>query len=215
MGKIRALLGLTVMVALLAISAAPAFAEFESTTATVFKGQSTAGKTLFTYVKGGLTVTCESAGDWWSVRKGPKNTEQIEVRRGEHLNILVEASEKGEHGWKKCKASLGNAAKVSACEFQIHQKVGELLNVKGDVITGCTIEALLCTIKVPGTGTNETGTENFQLGKTTLETSGTNLKAKVEVTGITATANSGCLTTLKSAEGTELGEGLEEGVKAI
>jgi hypothetical protein len=162
MTKIKALFGLTALVALLAISAAPASALFESTS-TKTSGVGTAGKGTFT--TGTLSVTCESAEGEWKTGATTKS---------ETLNILAKK-------WNKCKNSIFGSAEVSECEFQIKQKEGQTTNLLGKVITGCTVKALGCVITVAAEG-------NKELGKVTLETSETtNSKEKVEVSEILGT----------------------------
>jgi hypothetical protein len=189
MTKIKALLGFTVLVALLAISAAPAFAQYSSTS-TATSGKGSAGKTTFT--TGTLAVTCVKSEGEWKLAKNTENTA---------MNIFAAK-------WNECKASLGNSAKVKECEFQVKQPTkGVTTGLLGSVITGCTITALLCVITVEKAG-NET------LGSVSQENSGSNLKAKVAVTGITGTYK-GCLLSEKLKEGKEVGEVLGEGVKSI
>ncbi len=206
MSKLKALFGLTMMVSLLAISAAPAFAEFESKTA---EGKGKAGATTFT--DEGATVTCESAVGTWSIRKQDKL--QGKVTKGGHLNIHVNASTAKPAGWENCKTSIGSTAEVSDCEFQAEQKAGEF-TVNGTIIKGCVVTSPgNCRIKVPAT--------SEKLGKTTLTNVGTNLEAKLEVEGIPSEAESlggfGCLgiKNLKNKVGKEKGVLTAEGLKAV
>jgi hypothetical protein len=203
MTKIKALFGLTALVALLAISAAPASAWFKSTS-TKTSGVGTAGKTTFT--TGTLSVTCEKAEGEWKVRL---KTTQAEALEGPHLNILAKK-------WNNCKNSIFGGATVKECEFQVEQptkkleKEFEATATKGllsEVITGCEIKALGCTITVPSAG-------NTGLKKVTQETSGTNLIAKAEVSEILGTYKN-CTLGEKEKTGKEVGEVLGEGLKAL
>jgi hypothetical protein len=195
MTKIKALLGLTTLVVLLAISATPASAQYESTS-TETEGNGSAGKTTFT--TGTLSVTCEKAEGRWKIRL---KTKQEKSKRGEHLNLLVQK-------WNNCKNSIFGGATVKECEPQQKQPVihvtTELLM---DVVTGCEVKAIGCVITVPAAG-------NENLGKITQETSGANLKGKYEVKEILGTYK-GCGLAEKEKTGKEVGETLGEGVKAV
>jgi hypothetical protein len=195
MTKIKALFGLTMLVALLAISAAPALAQFESTTGKTI-GTGTAGKSTFT--TGTLSVTCEKAEGEWKIRLGK---EQKEAKLGEHLNTLVTK-------WNKCKNNVFGGATVKSCEYQQEQPTkGITTNILISVITACEVKALGCTITIPAEG-------NKGLGKTTQITSGTNLIGKYEVTGILGIYK-GCQLAEKEKTGKEVVETLAEGVKAV
>ncbi len=197
MTKIKALFGLTVMVGLLAISASPAFAEYESKTA---EGKGSAGPTVFT-VTGG-TVTCASSEGTWSIRKSDKL--QGKVSKGGHLNILAKK-------WNKCEVPGIGTATVSECEFQVVQtKKGTNKGLPVSVLKGCNIKAPLgCEITVEPKG-NENLKELSQENKKPEE----NLLAKANVTGITYTAKS-CFGISSGKTGEEKGEITGEGLKEV
>jgi hypothetical protein len=183
---IKALLGLTTLVALLAISAAPAFATYTSTTKEL-KGTGSAGKTTFT--TGTLSVTCEKAEGTWKIAATGSKT----------INIFAEK-------WNNCKNNIFGGATVKACEFSVEQKAAETTNLLSNVITGCEIKALGCTITVPSAG-------NTGLKKVTQANVGATLEAKAEVVEILGTYKS-CTLAEKEKTGKEVGTVLGTGVKA-
>jgi hypothetical protein len=184
MTKIKALFGLTALVALLAISAAPASAQLESTSAKT-TGVSTAGKTTFT--TGKLSVTCEKAEGEWKLEAKISKTEGILAKK-----------------WNNCKNSIFGGATVKECEFSLSQPTkGTTTGLLGSVVTGCEIKALGCTITVPAEG-------NKGLGTVTGATSGSNDILTVAVTGITGLYKN-CTLAEKEKTGKEVGEVLNEG----
>jgi hypothetical protein len=185
MTKIKALFGLTTLVALLVISAAPASAVYSSTSSKL-SGIGTAGKTTFT--TGKLSVTCEKAEGEWAITAAGSETVRILAKK-----------------WNNCKNSIFGGATVKECEFSVKQISGETTDLSSDVITGCEIKALGCTITVPSVG-------NSNLKKVTQLTSGTNLIAKAEVIEILGTYKN-CTLAEKLKEGKEVGEVLGEGLK--
>jgi hypothetical protein len=188
MTKTKAMIGLTVLVGLLAISTSSALAEWQTTNGTSH-GNITAGPGVLS-VTGG-TVECASAEGDWQIRKA--DAKQEPQLKGGHLNIQIKQ-------WNKCKA-VNLAATVSSCEFQLKQRNGQTTNVLGDILKGCEVKAAGgCVITVPPS--NEKTGENYQLGKTTLENEGLNQLDKVEVSGITYTATS-CLGVTSGKAGEE------------
>ncbi len=195
MTKTKAMIGLTVLVGLLAISASTALAEWQTTNGTSH-GNITAGAGTLG-VNGG-SVKCEKAEGDWTIRKA--DAKQEPQLKGGHLNIQIKK-------WNECTNSLGKVAKVSACEFQLKQKNGEMTGVKGDTLKGCEVKSKIlseteCTISVPAS--NEKTGENYQLGKTDLSNEGLNQLDNVEVKGITYTlSGAACNPLVAGKEGTE------------
>jgi hypothetical protein len=195
MTKFKALFGLTMLVALLAISAAPASAWFESTS-TKTSGTATVGKTTFT--TGTLSVTCEKAEGEWKIRL---KTTQIEAKVGEHKNVLVKK-------WNNCKDNFFGTATVKECEFQAVQvSKGFTTNLTGSIVTGCEITSLGCIISLPSKG-------NESFGKITEENSGSNSRSSAEVKEILGTYK-GCGLAEKEKTGKLIFVTLQEGMKLV
>ncbi len=206
MSKFRVLFGLTVMIGLLAISASSASAFFSSANnGTATQGKGTAGSTTFT--DEGASVTCTSAEGTWKLAT---------AKQSKTVNIHVNASFAKPAGWKGCKSSLGEA-EVSECELQVKQVKSEEHKGLGSVVKGCEVKASGCTITVPpgSGGSNENLKEIFG------ENSGSNLKSKVNVEGITSEAKGGIIcelggiTNAKNKVGKEKGEVLGELLKEV
>jgi hypothetical protein len=178
MTKFKTLMGLALMVAVLAVSAAPASALWSSTLGKLEAGQTKAPKGG-SFTSGLGSISCEGGGAFWKIRKA--ESKQEETLKGGHLNFLVETYPTGKAGHKwgeKCTATSGTIEEISACELQLEQKAGQLTNLKSTMVsTSCTAKANGCLITF-------TSAENANLGKTTLTTSGTNQKDSVEIKGI-------------------------------
>jgi len=169
------------MLATLAVSAAPAFAEFQSTNGKA-SGPGKSGPV--TLEGGGATLECTSAEGKGTIQ----NSEGKEQLKGTALALNTEK-------WNGClaktKSQKGLKPTVSACTLVLKQAAGES-KAKGSVATKCTIKTSVlffsCTITVL---TEKEG--NVNLEKNALENSGGNLTIKAEDSGITTTAEgSGC-----------------------
>ncbi|HEY7830610.1 MAG TPA: hypothetical protein VIC06_08615 [Solirubrobacteraceae bacterium] len=166
----------SVMVAVLAVSAAPAFAEFQSNTG-VGHGEGNSGAVVLE--GGGATLECTSAEGEWEILSGG-----VEATKGTSMQIKSK-----KFNGCKAKSSIinGAAATVKACTFELKQAAGSTKAV-GSTVTECTVEVKVlgtCTIKVPG---GQTGLE-----KNTLSNSGSNLLTVAEDTGITTKPSGFCL----------------------
>jgi hypothetical protein len=197
MTKTKALLGFVVMVALLAVSASPAFAEYEST------GSKTAGTGLagkMTFTTGTLGITCEKTEGEWKIRK--LEEKEPEAKLGGGLHILAKK-------WNNCKNSIFGGATVKECEFKLEQaKKGLTTGIEAVIVTGCEVKALSCTIAI-------SATEALNAKPTITQTnSGSNLILKTEVTEISGVYK-GCTLSEKEKTGKEIGEVLAEGVKSV
>jgi hypothetical protein len=202
MFRFKVLILLAGMIAVLGVSATPAFAEFEAnkeaTGATEGKG-----KVLKSgeFVDGISTVTCPKEGITivWSIQSAgnikehQKGTKQLKVKTGPHETLMVKWMKETETPKTKCEAKiLGGGlgpAKVNPCKLQIvsEGKVGkEAKELKGGVEEECIVktETGNCEIKVPAA--NEATGENWKLGNTTISNVGFNDVFKTNVTGITA-----------------------------
>lgn len=172
------------MIAVVAVSATPAFAEFTST-----NGKATGpGKSGPVVLEGGgASLECTSAEGKGTI----ENAEGKEATKGPSLLLNTEK-------WNGCKAKTGSQKElkptVSACTLKLKQAAGES-TAKGSVVSACTIKTSVlffsCTITV--VQEKEAEKVNFGLEKNTLVNSGGNLIIKAEDSGITTTASgSGC-----------------------
>lgn len=202
------------MIATLAVSAAPAFAEFESTQT---KGAGKSGTVVLE--GGGATLECTSAEGEWKIRTAGKIEEQNQVKqtpttRGPHLNLTIKK-------WNGCKAKTSSVKEVTAevgeCTLQLVQQEGET-KAKGGVVSACTVKTkvlgLPCTITTPAAKEQEK--INFGLEKNALENSGSNLITVAEDTGITTKpSGSGCLGVTETNEAKEKATVTNEGLKEV
>jgi hypothetical protein len=190
------------MVAVLAFSAAPAFAEFSSTS-----GKATgAGKSgPVTLEGGGASLECTSAEGKGTIL----NAEGKEALKGPTLALDTEK-------WNGCKAKTkgGLEAKptVKACTLDLKQAAGET-KAKGAVATECEVKStilfLTCVIHVPVEGNS--GLETNLLSN--FETK--NLLIKAEDKGITTKTSGTCPGVEGSKENKEKAEVKGEGVNEV
>lgn len=173
MTRIKAVVGLAVMVGVLAVSVAPAAAFFESNLKTN-SGSGSAGSTTFTAK--GIPITCVSAVGTWTI---VNSKTQVETKQATHQLVKVAAKEEG---WKKCTGPLGVGAEVSAFTFQIKQpNKGQTSGLTAQILSKGTVKAAGCTIEFGETG-------NQELKEVSGTNSGTNLNATANITGISYTA---------------------------
>jgi hypothetical protein len=180
--KGKMLFGLAMMVGILAVSAAPAAAQWETTNGGQIKGPAHAGNGAFE--GGGGTVSCESAQGIWKASL-PQKTQQSKLISSIKLHVTR---------WNTCKtAPFGTTAAISQCEFELKQpQKGEQIIVGSLLSPHCTVEADtvffgICVITFQSQN-------NQNLGKISLSNSGANQIDKVEITGITTTVNKNCET---------------------
>ncbi len=159
--KIKLLVGVAALLAVTALSAAPAGAWFKSLNGTS-QGKVQSSKTELN--AGGAKVSCESAegewhlqsaGVWWEHEKEGK---QVKTLEGPHLYIKITK-------WNKCKATVALesvAATVEPCEFQLKQPEKGVNKGTATLVSACVIKAALkptaCVITVAAgdhSGTNE------------------------------------------------------------
>jgi hypothetical protein len=209
MSKIKPLLGGLFTIALVAVYATPALAEWQSLPST---GSVTTGKIHpinggafnATFVGVSATFKCPASGieAEWQIRSTGKILEEFKgpgqqlTKRGPHDQIVIKKWGTGKNGSESCLAeALGLKAgvEIAPCTLQIHQNVGATKEIAGDQITECLMKGLGCEIKIPPV-TVETKGENFQLTGVTLENKGENQFALAGITGVKATASGGaCL----------------------
>jgi hypothetical protein len=195
MSRAKMLIGLVVLAGMLTAMTASAYAEFQSLPT---KGQLTTGK--ITVLKSGALVNKIGANEFqvkcpisaikaiWELRTTGKIFERVKgpgqqlTKRGPHLDINV--LNWGETlGCETEHIGVKVVVLVEPCIIQIHQKAGELTNIKADVVTECRAKTLGCEIKYPVA--EEATSKNFQLGNVNLTNSGENLKALANITGMT------------------------------
>ncbi len=166
MSKIKFALGMSTVLALVALTATPALARWTNHGG---KGLIKAGEVVLTYE--GAALKCAGA-------------EAIYKVNSEGTAVTLE-----EIKWNKCKA-LGLEAIVTCTTIEHKQPVKEG-SEKGKslvtiVTTGCITKTSACEIDVPTEG-------NKELEETTMKKVGANTEADVSLKGLTATAKgSGC-----------------------
>jgi hypothetical protein len=214
--KARLVVIFATMVSVLAVSAAPAFAEFSSRTGQT-KGTGKSGPIVLE--GGGATLECTSAEGEWKIRGPGKiedngQTKQVPQLKGPHLNLTIAK-------WNACKATTsqvkGVAAEVGECTLQLVQQPQQL-TAQGGVVSACTVKTkvlgLGCTITTPAAKEQEK--VNFGLEKNVLENSGSNLLTVAEDNGITTKpAGSGCLGVKETNEAKQKGTVTNEGLEAF
>jgi hypothetical protein len=204
--KVKLVAIFAAVVAVLAVSAAPAFAEFESTNGKA----SGAGKSGSVVLEGGgATLECVSAeGTGTILKQGAEST------KGTVLSLNTTT-------WKECKAKSSEfkelKPKVKACTLHLTQ-AAQQKQAKGSVATECTIETtvlfLTCTIHV--LPEKEVGNVNFGLEKNELENGQNgNLIIKAEDTGVTTTTKGTCPGVTGSSTGKQKATVTGEGVKWV
>jgi hypothetical protein len=213
MFRVKVLAILAGMIAVLAVSAAPASAIFQN------RHAGSQGKIRVinpgTFTDGIATVKCETEGVTIGyqiqtkglIKEHNKGEKQVQTKDGPHLLLQIkwEKQVAPTHG---CKDNLGNAATVPPCELQIVQpfKTGsKAIELKGGVVTECIIKdpGAKCEIKVPPA--NEGTGENFELGNTEAKNNGENVLLKSAITGITANSSGGGTFCPASTHSAELG----------
>ncbi len=181
------------MLATLAVTAVPAFAEFQSTNGKA----SGAGKAKAVVLEGGgATLECATAEGTGTILSGIGGTQQL---KGTVLQLKTTK-------WNECKAKSSEfkelTPKVKACTLDLKQSAGQM-KAKGSVVTECTVATtvlfLTCTIKV--SPEKEAEGVNFGLESNALENSGGNLIIKAADTGVTTTTGGTCPGIKGSKEG--------------
>jgi hypothetical protein len=182
--RVKLLAVLAGMIATLAVSASPAFAEFESKNGTSHG----AGKSGTVVLEGGgATLTCSSAEGEWKIANG--------TTKGTTLAIAISK-------WNSCKAKTKEIKEASAtvepCTLSLEQAAGSK-KAKGSTTTECKVKVTIlfftCKITVAA---GQTGLET-----NTLENSGSNLITTAADTGIKTHAEGTCLGATSTNEAKE------------
>jgi hypothetical protein len=184
MTRTRLLAVIVGMLATLAVTAVPAFAEFQSTS-----GKPTGIGTAKGIVLegGGATLECVKAEGTGTILSAAKGKEQL---KGPVLQLKTTK-------WNECKAKSSEfkelKPKVKACALNLTQKAGQE-KALGSVASECTVETtvlfLTCTIHV--SAEKESPPVNFGLESNALENVGNNLIITAEDSGVTTTTSGTC-----------------------
>jgi hypothetical protein len=204
------------IVAVLALSAAPAFAEFQS------NSNSTAGfaKTGPLVIEGGgATLECKSAEGEWKIQTAGNlkehevGTKQVKALKGPQQYITFTK-------FAECKAKSKEIKeakpKVGVCTLHLTQEAGSLTAL-GAIVSECFIETtvLFLTCKISTPAANETTGVNFNLKKNALENSGSNLIVTAADEGITSEPKGFCPGVSATKEAKEKAVLTEQGVKEV
>jgi hypothetical protein len=204
------------MIAVLALSAAPAFAEFQS------NSNSTAGsaKTGALVIEGGgASLECSSVEGEWKIQTAGKILEhekegkQVKSLKGPQQYITF-------NKFNGCKAKTSEfkelKPKVGVCTLHLTQEAGSL-TAKGAIVSECFIETtvLFLTCKISTPAAKESPEVNFNLEKNALENSGSNLIVVAADTGITSEPKGTCPGVTATKEAKEKATLTEQGVKAV
>jgi len=214
--KAKLLAVFSAIVAVLALSAAPAFAEFQSNSSAT-SGTAKTGPLVIE--GGGATLECTSAEGEWKIQTAGKLKEH--EKEGKQV-----ASTKGPQQFIPLTKFNGCLAKTSemkglkptvkACTLHLTQELGST-HAKGAIVNVCEIETkvLFFTCKLSTPAANEETGVNFNLEKNQLENSGNNLLVTAEDTGITSEPKGTCPGVKATKEAKEKATLTEEGVKWV
>ena len=169
------------IVAVLAFSAAPAWAEFQSNSTSSKGAMKGTGIIL---EGGGATLGCISFEGEWTILSGG-----VPATKGSTLSLNIKK-------WNGCAAKGAEikeaATTIKECTIRLTQPAGEV-HAKGSVPAECTASAkvigiLTCTLHLP----SESGATNKELVKNQLENNGNDLLITMEDTDVTTTVSGFC-----------------------
>jgi hypothetical protein len=196
--KVKIVAVFSVMIAVLAFAAAPAFAEFQSNS-TKAKGLGHSGAAVLE--GGGATLECASTQGGWTILSGG-----AESTKGTVMQLKVTT-------WNGCTAkssiAKGVKANVKECTLELTQAAGES-KAKGATVTECTVEVKVlgtCIISTPG---GQKGLETNLLSNV-----GQSLEIKAEDSGITTEPKGSCLGISKTTNAKEKAIFIAEGAKWV
>ncbi|MFI5008667.1 MAG: hypothetical protein ACHQDY_00155 [Solirubrobacterales bacterium] len=186
------LLAITVgMLATLAVTAVPAFAEFESTTS---KGNVKVG--TITIEGGGATLTCTSAEGGWTIFNGT-----VPSTKGKQEKLTFE-----KYAGCKVKTNLVTVTPTMyPCSLDLFQEAGKNKAI-GAIVGSCKTEVKVlgtCTITATGSGLEEN----------TLENVGANDVITANDSGITTKPSGSCIGIKETKEAKEKAVATAEGQK--
>lgn len=205
MVKIRLLAGLVAVAGILAVSATPALAEFESANGAAQQGKF--HTSTMTFEGGGATLTCTSIQGKWYIQVFGHIIEQQRKFAGPHLGIDFQVS-------IGCKAKSSIIKEVNAelsqCIFHVTSASAGSTTGVGAFIpltegakeeAGCVVTVKVlgtCIIKIP---TTDESSFNFNLSSNSFANSGKNLLITATDSGITEKPNAACLGIKETNEG--------------
>jgi hypothetical protein len=198
--RVKLLAVLAGMIATLAVSAAPAFAEFESLSAKV-KGLGQSGPAVLE--GGGATLECASTQGEWTIFSGPGGKE---ATKGTVMRLTINT-------WNGCTAkstfAKGVKANVKECTLELEQAAGSN-TAKGSTVTECTVE-----VKVLGTCIISTPGGQKGLVTNTLTNVGQNLEILAEDSGITTEPKGSCFGISKTTNAKEKATFIAHGARFV
>jgi hypothetical protein len=202
--KAKLVAAFSAIVAVLAISAAPALAEFQSAGAET-KGSGKSGELVLE--GGGGTLTCASTEGEWTILSGGKA-----ATKGTDLSLAIKKFNSCKVKSKEIKEATPSS--IKECTLRLTQKAGEA-TAKGSVTNECTVVVKIlfftCTLSVPAAN----GTTNKEILTNKLANSGSNLIITAEDTGITTEPKGTCLGITKTTEGKQKATVTAVGVKEV
>src|ERR1700686_1385283 len=173
MSRLKTLSVLAGTFAMLAVSAAPASAIWESN-----NGQTTGTIKViatgeYTYSTGGASLRCPNVAEvkaQWQIQGAGQIKEQQKITtKGPHLQLQVKE-------WGKCEATIGTSklpATVSECDFQLVQQAGIFTATGGVSKSPCVVKAEPCQIQVPiGMEKTQNSGPGINVGLKTISLSG-------------------------------------------
>jgi len=173
MSRLKTLSVLAGTFAMLAVSAAPASAIWESN-----NGQTTGTIKViatgeYTYSTGGASLRCPNVAEvkaQWQIQGAGQIKEQQKITtKGPHLQLQVKE-------WGKCEATIGTSklpATVSECDFQLVQQAGIFTATGGVSKSPCVVKAEPCQIQVPiGMEKTQNSGTGINVGLKTISLSG-------------------------------------------
>jgi hypothetical protein len=204
------------IVAVLAFTAAPAFAEFQSNSSST-AGGATSGPLVIE--GGGATLECTSAeGEWKIQSKGQISEHEVgqkQVKQVKGPQQFIPLT-KFTGCLAKTKEMSGLKPTVKPCTLHLNQQV-ESPHANGAIVNVCEIETkvLFLTCKLSTPAANEQTGVNFNLEKNQLENVGNNLVVTAEDSGITSEPKGTCPGVTATKEAKEKAVLTEQGVKWV
>jgi hypothetical protein len=204
------------MVAVLALSAAPALAEFQSNSNST-AGQAKTGRLVIE--GGGATLECQGSEGEWKIQTAGKFLEhekegkQVKSLKGPQQYITF-------NKFIECKAKSSEfkelKPKVGTCTLHLEQAL-ESSTATGAIVNECFIETtvLFLTCKISTPAGKESPSVNFNLKSNTLENVQNNLVVTAADEGITSEPKGTCPGVKATTEAKEKATLTEQGVKWV
>jgi len=215
--KAKLLAVFSAIVAVLALSAAPAFAEFQSNSNSTAGGAKTGALVI---EGGGATLECTSSEGEWKIQSQGKLFEhetqgqkQVKQLKGPQQYITF-------NKFNGCLAKTAEMKelkpRVGACTLHLEQGVGSS-KALGAIVNVCEIETkvLFFTCKISTPAANEQTGVNLSLKENKLENSGNNLEVVATDEGITSEPKGTCPGVTTTKEAKEKATLTEQGAKAV